>query len=103
MSKTLAADLRAARALIDTPEKWVKYRWGVSGHYCAAGALREALGFEILPKGMVDSSFWSHPAVKEVVGQTPYGIVAFNDDPATQHSDVLAVFDRAIAAAETSP
>lgn len=36
---TLVDDLKAARALIDTPEKWVKGEFEANGCFCILGAL----------------------------------------------------------------
>lgn len=106
--------LRAAKARINTPERWIKgadalrlepwlgcfTRWVVcgsrhpdAGAWCATGALGS-----VVPKGQS----WARAAAflfRAVPGRHP-SIPAFNDDPKTTHEDVMALFDRAIAAAE---
>jgi hypothetical protein len=106
---SLKDDLIAARALIDTPEKWIKgirhtterqWLFFERHRYCAVGAIstgqdgcldhrpfREFLRLQdaleaALPPDFSRSYIW-----------------AFNDHPATTHNDVLALFDRAIEAA----
>lgn len=90
---TLKDDLIAARALIDTPEKWGK---GVgtycrsTGPACAHEALRRSKGpgHETLRKYL-----------SAVLPQGFTFTTTFNDDPSTTHADILALFDRAIEAA----
>lgn len=91
----LVDDLKAAKALIDTPEKWVKGTYEKDGCRCLLGAL-------------IDSThdFGSYGAAQRAVaGQfsdPKLHIADFNDLPATTHADVLSVLDRAIKAAEAS-
>lgn len=87
---TLADDLRAARALIDSPEKWLKNELRRDGCFCAMGA-----GLEV-KNGAV---------LLAIQGQLPdpYSTIpAYNDLPTTTHADIMALFDRAITDAETS-
>jgi hypothetical protein len=92
-------DLIAARALIATPEQWAKggdidTR---AGRYCAAVACNDSrLAGELygalsraIPEG------YPRPSP----GGWVTDLFAYNDDPATTHNDVLALFDRAIEAA----
>jgi hypothetical protein len=96
---TLVDDLKAAKALIDTPEKWAKGAWlHDDGTRCAEGACIATTG----------GRTWS-PLFDNLIAQLPpewiatgNPIVRFNDDDATTRADVLALFDRAIAAAEAS-
>lgn len=92
---TLKDDLIAAKALIDTPEKWGKGS-GINpprnGCHCIITAVpssRVATFLrDFLPGGQ---GAWP-------VGISP--VVAFNDHPNTTHADIMALFDRAIAAAD---
>lgn len=96
---TLRDDLIVAKALIDTPEKWCK---GIhAGQNCAMWALAEA--------APMANYRWieAAEALRKAAPRRPHGdygcpVVAFNDAPTTTHADVMALFDRAIAAAEAS-
>jgi hypothetical protein len=91
---TLKDDLIAARALIDAPEKWCK---GIkSGCNCAMYAIA-AISLTRWP----DNSAALRRAVPRSFKRDGLGdlVVAFNDAPDTSHADVMALFDRAIAAA----
>jgi hypothetical protein len=98
---SLKDDLIAARALIDTPEKWVKGKYEVNGCYCAMGAVSMA----VTGSADYDSNWYVNYADKVVAAldnRLPArfpDVAAFNDDPATTHNDVLQLFDRAIEAA----
>jgi hypothetical protein len=90
-------NLIAARALIDMPEKWGKGSRGLRGtRECAmtaCGALKlkshEFDGVRLaLTAALPHGSDLTAPAV-----------VRFNDDPSTTHTDIMALFDRAIASA----
>lgn len=92
---SLKDDLIAAKALIDTPEKWGK---GVgtylrhSGPACAHEALRRAspTGHEHLRR---------HLKLALPNGFAHASVPDFNDHPSTTHADIMALFDRAIEAA----
>ena len=99
--------LIAAKALIDTPEKWLKgaLSTGDDTCFCAMGALGHAGGF-----GLVASD--KTPELASLLDSIPASFVwvtdkhrlaAYNDDPATTHADIMALFDRAIAAADDGP
>lgn len=81
-------DLIAAKALIDTPEKWCKGTMQIVrsvppyNSYCAVGACR---------------SFAASDALTEELPEGFYMLSVYNDHPTTTHADVLALFDRAIA------
>lgn len=103
---TPAEVLRRAKALIAEPEKWTKgenardaagnWVWADSARavcWCAQGAINavapdslvalcNALGFVNRTAGVMSN------------------IVTLNDAPTTTHADIMALFDRAIAAAE---
>lgn len=106
--ETIIDVLRKARELIARPEGWTKRanardaRGGIVGVgsgratcFCAVGALWHADA----------PNFHSVRALRDALESVlPAGVAieieAFNDDPGTTHADVLALFDRAIAAEE---
>jgi hypothetical protein len=111
---SLKDDLIAARALIDTPEKWRKDAYShdpnsccamiaanrtqglTSPYYPAAHKLVEAIPEEwmVANEARISSSH------RYSTGQVPGLYVGeYNDDPATTHADILALYDRAIEAA----
>jgi hypothetical protein len=92
-------NLIAARALIDTPEKWIKGTFSNdNGCFCALGAVDKALG---LPMG--DDGGKTEQALYEALPPFVSGVADFNDAPTTFHADIMALFDRAIAAQEPTP
>lgn len=96
---SLRDDLIAARALIDTPEKWCRDR----GHAVAYKwfGLREVHSYCIIAAlhiGIPDREA-SYRAEAALRADTPW-LVNFNGKPTTTHADIMALFDRAIAAAE---
>lgn len=108
---SVKTDLIAARALIDTPEKWGKggrsfgnsYTAAPDGPLCAMGACN------VMAYQRGENSFDRVGAVYAELAEAlnaalpgkRYSAVAdFNDAPATTHADVMALFDRAIEAAE---
>ena len=89
---TVKENLIAARALIDTPEKWGKGKGNVGpkGCLCALGAL-----------GRVRDADWreADALFDALEGRwEDRSVHAFNDHPDTTHADVMALYDRAIAA-----
>lgn len=87
-------NLIAARALIDTPEKWGKGKYEVSsGCYCAMGALGMAGHGDVIMFTDEEAS-----ALRAGMPSGYFSITRFNDRPNTTHADILALFDRAIAA-----
>jgi hypothetical protein len=83
--------LVAARALLSNPNHWAQGAYCKGDAYCMAGAL----GFN--DAGNVSDDIVD--AGKYLTAFTPFGSVpTFNDHRKTTHSDVLSVFDRAIAA-----
>ena len=93
---TLKSDLIAAKALIDTPEKWMKGGFWDEKRtcFCVAGALRETE----TKLGEFRRDMWR--LVIEALPEWAAGYIPdFNDAPETTHADVMALFDRAIAAA----
>ena len=99
-------NLIAAKALIDTPAKWVRgdYRDTVTGCMCAIGSVARAM--ELSP-GKVEASTFEGKALALALPEgwerDTVAIVEFNDDPTTTHADVMAMFDRAIAAQGDRP
>jgi hypothetical protein len=101
---TVRDDLIAARALIDTPEKWGKGDGGYNGPekpllcaYGACGAVAQKHGSFIALTAALDRALPDEMPE----GLDPYDGLetpAFNDDPDTTHADIMALFDRAIAA-----
>lgn len=95
---TTAEALAAARKLIDTPEKWGKFSDRVRGLICAHDALVRA---------MPDADTFRAALLvlrEQLPGDFHRGsLVRFNDHPSTTHADVMALFDRAIAAAKENP
>ena len=91
-------NLIAAKALIDTPEKWIKEHYVLEGCRCASGAVRfvESGGDEFGPLGE------AHAAMRMVLPAGFPSIPDFNDHPDTTHADIMALFDRAIAATAPS-
>jgi len=104
---TVKRSLIAARALIDTPEKWRKDEQSGHENCCAMVAVNRVFGtdggwvdddiatlvrlalFEELPQAFKSLGRPRHPAI--LVGN-------FNDHPATTHADIMALFTRAIEA-----
>lgn len=94
-------NLIAARALIDTPEKWAQ------GEDLAQGGLCAALACSAVSHGPTNDFDAMRSALIGVMPGSshsgPMKLVNFNDHPDTTHADVMALFDRAIAAAEAQP
>lgn len=97
-----AADtLRAARALIDTPEKWCKGAARIGCRRCIVGALLDVAGY---PRTEMRIYGPARNVLHDLVRAQGHEVIDWwNDDPATTHADVLALFDRAIARAEATP
>jgi len=94
-------NLIAARALIDTPEKWVKGNYLRGGCLCALGAARLAC-FGVVHGDDVDDRNPVAIALKQQLSAEWHGSVDdFNDDRDTTHADIMVLFDRAIAACTT--
>ena len=97
--------LRAAKALIDTPEKWTKGTYaedarGVAVGYddpdacrfCSSGALKRV--------GATVGEGEPYTLLAEAFGTEGPTVCSANDE--ASHTEVMAAFDRAIAAAEAS-
>ena len=100
-------NLIAAKALIDTPQKWTKGHYQFGDCFCSLGALGCVL--EMTPSddmgGNEIALGMALPADFEPDSELTVGtkVVNYNDHPETTHADIMALFDRAIAAAEPTP
>lgn len=97
-----AAVLIAARAIISDPAMWYQGDWTASGVWdndepccaeCAIMRASKALGLTV-PDWCIEMC--KHTPTKQ-------HIHIFNDRDTTTHADILAMFDRAIAAARVQP
>lgn len=84
---SLVSDLRAARALIDTPEKFAAMQFGV------LGALSDSLPEE---EGVTASDPRYEAMRAALMGPERTALIGINREP---HADIMALFDRAIDAA----
>lgn len=93
-------NLIAAKALIDTPEKWGREEYTPNpGCFCVIGALCEAMALS--PATIEAESAEARAlalALPEGWERNGWYLPNFNDDPTTTHVDIMALFDRAIAA-----
>lgn len=92
-------DLVAAKALIDTPRKWRKGDYDRGGRCCAVGAVVRVVGGEISDAEYSSAALALEAALLPEQGKK---VFLFNDNPTTTHADIMALFDRAIAAAEAA-
>lgn len=108
--QTEIARLKAARARIDTPEKWCQKSFGIDARgsvvfstdlhtvacrVCAGGAMICASPVEYCMGRLSILPGWRF--LQAVLGETPVAI--FNDTHT--HAEVLALFDKAIALSES--
>lgn len=101
-------NLIAAKALIDTPEKWIKgsLQNAEETCFCTYGAAAKVARTFPHKSGM-DSLLTDAlaDALPDSFLPDPNGILSiaqFNDDPSTTHADIMALFDRAIDAQDAS-
>lgn len=96
MNEKLIENLKAAKALIDTPEKWGR---GGSSYIPVRGK-------PLCVLGACDQTRMSETAKDALREHIParFGgrFIPFNDHPDTTHADIMALFNRAIAAAEAA-
>lgn len=97
---SLIENLKAAKALIDTPEKWgkgddVSNRRLCTMLACSSISLGPTGAFDQMRAALLEAL---PPHASRSVPQ----VVNFNDHPDTTHADIMALFDRAITAAERS-
>ena len=96
-------NLIAARALIDTPEKWNNSgSFGSDGCFCAIGALEWSSGEwrNFIYYNPESAALWRALPDDFKLGSMPsvVDVFAYNDD-AAEHADIMALYDRAIEAA----
>lgn len=108
--QTVRQALTEARALLSDPAKWTKGTFARDKDnlpvpvraefpeavcFCSAGALRKVCRPD-------PTEFWGETcywqAIEVLDGAVDGSIVFVNDAEATTHADVLAIFDKAIAA-----
>ena len=104
--------LIAARAKIEAPERWTKgaYARHASGRpagpeignadcWCIVGAVTAVMGIKA---GCLDAAICR--MLSDAAGIEAYAedITEWNDAPGRTHAEVLATFDRAIAAADSA-
>ena len=93
-------NLIAAKALIADPKHWTKGEYvDGQGCMCASGAIRSVTGetlckTEIYLDNLVEREFYHDFGFAT--------IEEFNDDRLTTHADIMALFDRAIAAQDAA-
>jgi hypothetical protein len=101
--------LRAARALIDTPEKWTRGaaardasgaslsigQWPEAASFCIVGACHVATG--IVGESGIEARRNACYAIGRAATGRDAWPASFNDN--ATHADVLAAFDKAIEAA----
>lgn len=101
----LAADLKAARSLLERPEAWI-----ASGN---AGETQDGMGINVWSERAcrfcVIGAFWRIHGMRDEDRAFPADILKpfttvgrWNDASGRTHADVLALFDRAIAIAEAA-
>ena len=107
MTTQLAIDLSAAKALIDTPEKWTQGAGARNARGVSVSHASDAVCFcsAIACKVVVGEYQFAWPmfeTLRQAIpeGSAAYTVVKYNDHPDTTHDDVMDLFDRAIAAAE---
>lgn len=114
VSAETAAILRRARERISDPARWCKgaFSSNAMGQRCvdgptASGARAWCASGSVLAEhadnvgGEMALTALRHQ-VRRSTGLR-ITIAAYNDDPSTTHADILALYDRAIAAEEASP
>lgn len=96
--------LIAARTLIDTPEKWGKnFYYESDGCLCIVGAVGKAMGLPASGGQLCGSLI--RPLNEALPDTAPIRnhLPSYNDHPDTTHADIMALFDRAIAAQDATP
>ena len=115
-AETYAKALRAARALIDSPEKWTRGAYARDAErraanptdngavcFCALGALERAVwGCSLSPVWLSALELLVELEIPMAWRATAeaLNLAAYNDDPHMSHTAVLALFDAAIAKLE---
>lgn len=91
---TVKENLIAAKALIDTPEKWIKGDYEKRGCFCAFGAISKVLGVDPSVGEYSPAAMALRHALEQI--NPTENVIGFNDS--REHGDVMALFERAIAA-----
>lgn len=92
--RSVHAVLVAARKLIEKPEHWCQGRYHIGEASCAEGAVLSVTSeYDDTQTNIARAGAFA--ALDRAVGGY---IVDFNDAPGRTHSEVLAVFDKAIEA-----
>ncbi len=102
MSKQTADDLRAARKLIEMPDHWQKGDDFADNCYCAATAICRGYDTNHDHARYTECRDALCRAIGLKTGAAP-PIWGWNDAPERAHAEVLAAFDKAIAAEESTP
>lgn len=90
-------NLIAAKSLIDTPEKWAQHEYEPRpGCFCVIGAVGAVLGKD--PDSKLGPEEVELARALPLPSTNPSFVIDFNDDEHTTHADIMALFDRAIAA-----
>lgn len=103
---TVANDLRAAKAVIDTPEKWRKDGDPEHDDCCAIVATYRIPYPDSGRRGryaMWEALFNALPRARKnyrCLDECGFVVGDFNDDPDTTHADIMDLFQRAIDAEE---
>ena len=88
---SLREGLIKARALIDTPDKWCQGSGRNGLSMCTVVAVGSVVGNGSLFDDCCNA------LSAELPDGYRGGEIKFNDDPTTTHSDIMSLFDRAIA------
>jgi hypothetical protein len=85
----MLAKLNQVWCLLETEEKWCKKHYRTSdGRHCLLGALMTARAKSMLYDLLLAS-------IHDVTGVAFKSVVQFNDQPATNHAQILVVLERA--------
>lgn len=95
---TLHDDLVAAKALIADPARWVKDPGELGKCYCAVTAITGVFGASRLGTSIHTRKRDAWEALASALPEGWGQVGIYNDDPTTTHADIMALFDRAIAA-----
>lgn len=104
MSRPLAcAVLTRARVLLENPEDWAHRSVRTPDRYTPTAAIVRA-AHQLMKDSPLAGRIAARPAMSFFVQEIEGGAVsAWNDAPERTHADVLAAFDRAIAACDNPP
>lgn len=78
-----------ARKLIESPKHWCQGKLHYGGAHCSIGAIDR----------VTHGAYFGSPAIVALVTAIGFPLISvWNDHPRRKHSEVLAAFDKAIAA-----